>query len=168
MFAAGSSILSFILARRSLNLNPFSGASWRCWSLPRLTCLGVYVTSWAFVYSSGILILGVGMSLSNATCSLGIFSCICSSPPSSDLSASLVPDSETDRLYFAPVRRPVFYATSKVLICAFFVRSRDAACVEGSDPPLLRLNSAPRPVPYRKGPSSFYQSVHLLNTKPSY
>jgi hypothetical protein len=44
--------------------------------------------SWAFVYSSGILILGVGMSFSPATCSLGIFSCI------------------------------FFYASSKVLICA--------------------------------------------------
>lgn len=121
MFAAGSSILSFILARRSLNLNPFSGASWRRWSLPRLTCLGVYVSSWAFVYSSGILILGVGMSLSNATCSLGIFSCICSSTllsPSRGVWFRTMING-TDKTPPFLWKRPVFYATSKVLICAF-------------------------------------------------
>lgn len=85
--------------------------SWRSYSWPRLVCLGVFLSSWAFLYAAGeyfplvsssrscrtsrrfhrrrsslvflpslplegILVLGIGMSQSTVSCSLGIFSCI--------------------------------------------------------------------------------------------
>ncbi|CED83895.1 hypothetical protein [Phaffia rhodozyma] len=76
VFMGGLSVLSFILARRSLNLGALSTTAWRRWSIPRLACLATFFTSWAFLFSSGILVFGVGTSSRAAICSLGIFSCI--------------------------------------------------------------------------------------------
>ncbi|KAL7411107.1 hypothetical protein BDY24DRAFT_436093 [Mrakia frigida] len=91
IFLSGITILSFITSRRSLSLNPLSMTSWRSYSWPRLVCLGVFLSSWAFLYAAGILVLGIGMSQSTVSCSLGIFSCI------------------------------VFYALSKIFIYLFLI-----------------------------------------------
>ncbi|KAL7410182.1 hypothetical protein BDY24DRAFT_188736 [Mrakia frigida] len=76
VFLSGVTILSYITSRRSLSLNPFSPTSWRAYSWPRLVCLMVFITSWSFLFTSGVLVLGVGMSSSVTSCSMGIVSCI--------------------------------------------------------------------------------------------
>lgn len=58
---------------------------------PRLCVLLVFIDSWLFLFSTGILIGGAGMSTNFVNCSLGIFACI------------------------------ILYATSKVLIYCFLI-----------------------------------------------
>ncbi|KAL7412530.1 hypothetical protein BDY24DRAFT_415913 [Mrakia frigida] len=76
LFFLSCSILSYITARRSVTLDPFSITSWRAYSWPRIVCLLVFTSSWGFLFSSGILVLGVGMSASESSCSAGIFLCV--------------------------------------------------------------------------------------------
>lgn len=81
----GVSVLSHIISRRLIS----SDGSLRHASWPRIAILIVFVDSWLFLFTAGVLILGAGMEHSSATCSLGIYLCI------------------------------VFYASSKVFIYCF-------------------------------------------------
>ena len=70
----GVSVVSHLISRRLLvdgvqcNLRQ---ASW-----PRLCVLIVFLDSYLFLFTAGVLILGVGMAASASACSLGIYLCI--------------------------------------------------------------------------------------------
>jgi len=70
----GVSVVSHLISRRVL-VNGVQ-CSLRRTSWPRLCVLIVFLDSYLFLFTSGILILGVGMTTSAAACSLGIYLCI--------------------------------------------------------------------------------------------
>lgn len=45
--------------------------------LSRWLVIIIFVDSWAFMFGSGILVQGIGLSLSLQACTAGIFLCIC-------------------------------------------------------------------------------------------
>jgi len=70
----GVSIVSHLISRRILVDGvqcSLKRASW-----PRLCVLIVFTDSYLFLFTAGVLILGVGMATSGAACSLGIYLCI--------------------------------------------------------------------------------------------
>ncbi|KAJ4470379.1 hypothetical protein C8J55DRAFT_522723 [Lentinula edodes] len=81
----GVSFLSFCLPRRV----PTGWRQWRYLTWGKTCVLLVLLDSWIFVFFSGLLSSGVGLSWSHTTCTVAIYSCIS------------------------------FYATSKILIYAF-------------------------------------------------
>ena len=70
----GVSVISHLISRRIL----VEGAqfSLRRASWPRLCVLIIFLDSYLFLFTTGILILGVGMATSAPACSLGIYLCI--------------------------------------------------------------------------------------------
>lgn len=85
----GVSVVSHLISRRVLvdgSQSSLRRASW-----PRLCVLIVFIDSYLFLFTTGVLILGIGMATSAAACSLGIYLCI------------------------------VFYGTSKVFIYLFLI-----------------------------------------------
>ena len=74
VYLLGVSVVSHLISRRILvdgaqcSLQP---ATW-----PRLCVLIIFLDSYLFLFTSGILILGVGMTASTVACSLGIYLCI--------------------------------------------------------------------------------------------
>lgn len=70
----GVSVVSHLISRRVL----VNGAqcSLRRASWPRLCVLIVFIDSYLFLFTAGVLILGVGMTTSAMACSLGIYLCI--------------------------------------------------------------------------------------------
>jgi len=70
----GVSVVSHLISRRLL----IDGVqcSLRKMSWPRLCVLIVFLDSYLFLFTAGVLILGVGMAASAAACSLGIYLCI--------------------------------------------------------------------------------------------
>ncbi|CAE6489000.1 unnamed protein product [Rhizoctonia solani] len=72
----GCSVLAFCFARRTTGESFFSWQTWSSMSWPRLCVLLVFLDSWLFLFSTGILIGGVGMSSTFINCALGIYACI--------------------------------------------------------------------------------------------
>ncbi|KDQ56345.1 hypothetical protein JAAARDRAFT_59236 [Jaapia argillacea MUCL 33604] len=72
----GASILSHCLSRRLTMEHLTSFSAIRELSWPRLCIILVFLTSWLFLVTSGILIFGAGMELNSVSCSLGIDFCI--------------------------------------------------------------------------------------------
>ncbi|KAF8698360.1 hypothetical protein RHS03_07587, partial [Rhizoctonia solani] len=72
----GCSILAFCFARRTTGEPFFSWHTWLSMSWPRLCVLLVFLDSWLFLFSTGLLIGGAGMSSSFLNCALGIYACI--------------------------------------------------------------------------------------------
>ncbi|CAE6440531.1 unnamed protein product [Rhizoctonia solani] len=72
----GCSILAFCFARRTTGEPFFSWHTWMSMSWPRLCVLLVFLDSWLFLFSTGLLIGGAGMSSSFLNCALGIYACI--------------------------------------------------------------------------------------------
>ncbi|KAL5633831.1 hypothetical protein ACGC1H_005871 [Rhizoctonia solani] len=72
----GCSVIAFCFARRTTADPFFSWQTWWSMSWPRLCVLLVFLDSWLFLFSTGILINGVGMSSSFINCALGIYACI--------------------------------------------------------------------------------------------
>ncbi|KAJ1305484.1 hypothetical protein OPQ81_000491 [Rhizoctonia solani] len=72
----GCTILAFCFARRTTGESLFSWQTWCSMSWPRLCVLLVFLDSWLFLFSTGILINGVGMSSGFIQCALGIYACI--------------------------------------------------------------------------------------------
>ena len=70
----GVSVVSHLISRRVL----VDGVqcSLRRASWPRICVLIVFLDSYLFLFTAGVLILGVGMATSAAACSLGIYLCI--------------------------------------------------------------------------------------------
>ncbi|CAE6436499.1 hypothetical protein ACGC1H_004522 [Rhizoctonia solani] len=72
----GVSVLGYCFARRTT----FPDLSWsQLWSTitwPRLCVILVLADSWIFVFLSGVLVLGAGLSKDDMSCSLGIYACI--------------------------------------------------------------------------------------------
>ena len=69
----GVTILTHLISRRTIlrgNLT-LRDVSW-----PRICVLLIFVDSWLFILSSGILILGPGLERNDVSCSMGIFLCI--------------------------------------------------------------------------------------------
>lgn len=72
----GTAVLAVCLTRRVALEDLDTWRGWRTLSLARLVMILIFALSLAFIMSTGILIHGVGLELSNTSCSLGIFSCI--------------------------------------------------------------------------------------------
>ncbi|KDQ61828.1 hypothetical protein JAAARDRAFT_66874 [Jaapia argillacea MUCL 33604] len=88
---SGVSILSHCLSRRISieHLTSLRGLGQLSW--PRLCIILVFLDSWLFLFTSGVLIFGAGMELNSTVCNLGVDVCI------------------------------AFYASSKVLIYCFLM-----------------------------------------------
>ncbi|KDQ61826.1 hypothetical protein JAAARDRAFT_55148 [Jaapia argillacea MUCL 33604] len=88
---SGVSILSHCISRRISieHLTSLRGLGQLSW--PRLCIILVFLDSWLFLFTSGVLIFGAGMELNTTVCNLGIDVCI------------------------------AFYASSKVLIYCFLM-----------------------------------------------
>ncbi|KAJ7593380.1 hypothetical protein C8J56DRAFT_1045839 [Mycena floridula] len=87
----GVSILTHCLSRRiaAEDLTSMSGLSQLSW--PRACIILVFLDSWLFIFSSGVLIFGVGLELHHSVCTTAVGICV------------------------------IFYATSKLLIYAFLI-----------------------------------------------
>ncbi|EJC98067.1 uncharacterized protein FOMMEDRAFT_171430 [Fomitiporia mediterranea MF3/22] len=72
----GVSILAYCFARRTENDRFTSWLWWSNLSWARLLIILIFFDSWFFLAVSGVLVNGVGLSLSVPVCSLGIFLCI--------------------------------------------------------------------------------------------
>jgi len=72
----GVSVLGYCFARRTTFHDFTWGQIWSTITWPRLCVILVLADSWAFVFLSGVLILGSGLSHDHMSCSLGIFACI--------------------------------------------------------------------------------------------
>jgi len=86
----GVTILTHLISQRTIlrgNLT-LRDTSW-----PWKWVLLIFVDSWLFIFTSGILILGVGLEKNDASCSIGILLCI------------------------------VFYGTSKLFVYSFLCSS---------------------------------------------
>ena len=72
----GSCVLAWCLSRRIAleDLNNLQG--WKNLSVARLLIILIFADSLAFVLLTGLLIHGVGLELSQASCELGILCCI--------------------------------------------------------------------------------------------
>ncbi|CAE6459053.1 unnamed protein product, partial [Rhizoctonia solani] len=71
-----SSILAYCVARRIGMIRMSSMNDLKTLSWPRINVVLILVISWLFVFGTGILIHGVGMSYSHNACSSGLFLCI--------------------------------------------------------------------------------------------
>ena len=87
----GVSVVSHLISRRVLVDGVQCSLRRATW--PRLCVLIVFLDSYLFLFTAGVLILGVGMTTSAAACSLGIYLCI------------------------------IFYGTSKLFIYLFLSKS---------------------------------------------
>jgi len=70
----GVSVLSYCLAHRAPSLS-----SWKQWTnlaWGRLVVILVLIDSWLFIFFTGMLVNGVGLSFSRTTCALAIYACI--------------------------------------------------------------------------------------------
>lgn len=72
----GTAVLAGCLSRRVALEDLGTIRGWRSLSVARLTIILIFADSLAFLMITGILIHGVGLEWSNASCSLAIFSCI--------------------------------------------------------------------------------------------
>ncbi|EMD37287.1 hypothetical protein CERSUDRAFT_50496 [Gelatoporia subvermispora B] len=72
----GVSILTHFFSRRITlqDVSSFSGIRNITW--PRLLVLTTFFLSWSFLFSSGVVIGGVGLEYNQASCTLGIVNCI--------------------------------------------------------------------------------------------
>ena len=86
----GVTILAHLISRRMMlrGNSTLRDVSW-----PWICVLLIFVDSWLFIFSSGILVLGFGLEENEASCSMGILLCI------------------------------IFYGSSKFLIYAFLCSS---------------------------------------------
>ncbi|KIK71507.1 hypothetical protein GYMLUDRAFT_338617 [Collybiopsis luxurians FD-317 M1] len=91
IYILGVSILSHCLSRRVAAQDWSSWSSIREMTWARICALLVFLDSWLFLSSSGIIVFGIGLEKNDVVCSAGIFLCV------------------------------VFYATSKFLIYCFLV-----------------------------------------------
>ncbi|CAE6435777.1 unnamed protein product [Rhizoctonia solani] len=71
----GSSILSYCVARRVKTIRVASVNDLKNLSWPRFCVVMILIISWMFIFATGILIHGVGLSSQNA-CTSGVFMCI--------------------------------------------------------------------------------------------
>ncbi|KAJ6533726.1 hypothetical protein B0H19DRAFT_1272360 [Mycena capillaripes] len=73
---AGVSILAAFISHRLLRDNLSSWDAWARLSWARLCILLVFSASYLFLFSSGILIFGVGLQANAAACATGIYICV--------------------------------------------------------------------------------------------
>lgn len=72
----GSAVISWCLSRRVALEDLSNLQGWKNLSFARLLIILIFTDSLAFVMLTGILIHGVGLELSQASCELGILCCI--------------------------------------------------------------------------------------------
>ncbi|KAF9260652.1 hypothetical protein L218DRAFT_932072 [Marasmius fiardii PR-910] len=89
IYFLGLSILAHCISRRAKTDGLTSWTSLKAISWPRMCVDLIFIDSWLFLITSGILIFGVGLETVEGACTAGIFICV------------------------------LFYATSKVLIYCF-------------------------------------------------
>ncbi|KAJ7899854.1 hypothetical protein B0H13DRAFT_2664213 [Mycena leptocephala] len=85
----GVTILTFFFSRRLLGDGLSTRQAWSRLTWPRVCILLVFVDSWLFLFSSGMVLFGVGLQMNDTACATGIYLCV------------------------------LFYSSSKVLIYAF-------------------------------------------------
>ncbi|KAF9078374.1 hypothetical protein BDP27DRAFT_8070 [Rhodocollybia butyracea] len=90
IYILGVSVLTHCISRR-LSAEEWSRSSIREMPWVRICVLLVFVDSWLFLFTSGILVFGIGLETQELDCAMGIYICI------------------------------VFYATSKILIYSFLL-----------------------------------------------
>ncbi|KAG8711695.1 hypothetical protein FRC08_015565 [Ceratobasidium sp. 394] len=76
IYLFGVSVLSYCFARRTTFPDFTWSQIWSAITWPRLAVILMLADSWLFIFLSGVLILGSGMSRDQTSCSLGIFACI--------------------------------------------------------------------------------------------
>ncbi|KAJ7472550.1 hypothetical protein FB451DRAFT_1398761 [Mycena latifolia] len=89
LYFIGVTILTFFLSRRVMTEDLGSRQAWARLTWPRICILLVFLDSYLFLFSTGILVFGVGLQLNATACAAGIYLCI------------------------------LFYTTSKLLIYSF-------------------------------------------------
>lgn len=67
----GVTVLAHLISRRTIGTQTLRDFSW-----PRICVLLIFVDSWLFIFSSGILVLGTGLERNDVSCSMGILLCI--------------------------------------------------------------------------------------------
>lgn len=121
----GVTILAHLISRRTMLRGNFT---LRDLSWPWICVLLIFIDSWLFIFTSGILILGFGLETNDTSCSMGILLCI------------------------------IFYGSSKffiyVFLCSFSFLSDQASLLNriqrsestsSGDLPLTRDDSSPKP-----------------------
>ncbi|KAJ7067526.1 hypothetical protein C8F01DRAFT_668985 [Mycena amicta] len=88
-YLLGVTILTFFFSRRLLGDELSSKQALSRLTWPRLCTLLIFVDSYLFMFSSGILVFGVGLQMNKTACAAGIYLCV------------------------------LFYTSSKILIYAF-------------------------------------------------
>ncbi|KAG8786645.1 hypothetical protein FRC15_010985 [Serendipita sp. 397] len=68
--------ISYCFAQRAYKVDFFSRRGLSSINVTKWLLLLLFLDSWAFVFLSGVLVNGVGLSLNNTTCSMGILACI--------------------------------------------------------------------------------------------
>lgn len=71
-----TTVISYCFAQRAYHVDFFSRRGLASINITKWLLLLLFIDSWAFVFLSGVLVNGVGMSLGIEACSLGIFACI--------------------------------------------------------------------------------------------
>jgi len=72
----GVSILAHCLSRRLAVEELFTLRGWKDLTWPRLCVLLVFLDSWLFLFTCGVLIFGIGLDHGDSACSLSIYLCI--------------------------------------------------------------------------------------------
>ncbi|KAF7337129.1 hypothetical protein MVEN_02150900 [Mycena venus] len=72
----GVTILTFFFSRRLLGDGLNSRQAWSRLTWPRICVLLVFLDSYLFLFSSGILVFGVGLQLNGTACAAGIYLCV--------------------------------------------------------------------------------------------
>ncbi|KAJ7472577.1 hypothetical protein FB451DRAFT_1469342 [Mycena latifolia] len=85
----GVTVLTYFLSVRLASESLLSRQGWTRLTWPRVCILLVFLDSYLFIFSTGLLIFGVGMQTNRIACAAGIYLCV------------------------------IFYTTSKILIYAF-------------------------------------------------
>lgn len=70
----GVSVVSHLISRRALVDGVQCSLRRASWA--RLCVLIVFIDSYLFLFTTGVLILGIGMATSTVACSFGIYLCI--------------------------------------------------------------------------------------------
>ncbi|KAJ7472560.1 hypothetical protein FB451DRAFT_1249967 [Mycena latifolia] len=148
LYFTGVTILTFFLSRRVMGEDLSSRQAWARLTWPRICILLVFLDSYLFLFSTGILVFGVGLQLNATACAAGIYLCILFYTTSKLLIYSFL----TEKVYIVwdtqrrRLRSPVYLVCAitvglyfAIILIMFFgrieqFRQGDGACVLGLKP----------------------------------
>ncbi|KAJ7111777.1 hypothetical protein C8R44DRAFT_253149 [Mycena epipterygia] len=148
LYFLGVTILTFFFSRRLLGEDLSLRQAWARLTWPRICILLVFLDSYLFLFSTGILIFGVGLQTNATACAAGILLCVCFYTSSKILIYAFL----TEKVYIvwdtgrSRLRSPV-YLICMVTVCLYsavillvFIgrinefRAGDGACILGLRP----------------------------------